>query len=110
MTVPGLRRAYASGRTRSLEWRRQQLAQLDRLMQAHETDFAEALARDLGKSRFETVLAETGFVSAEARYALKHLDAWARPRRVRTPLLAQPGRSWIQPEPKGVVLIIAPWN
>jgi aldehyde dehydrogenase (NAD+) len=108
--VDELRLAFASGRTRPLEWRRQQLAQLDRLMQAHEADFAAALASDLGKSRFETVLAETGFVSSEARYALRHLDAWVRPRRVRTPLLAQPGRSWIQPEPKGVVLIIAPWN
>jgi aldehyde dehydrogenase (NAD+) len=109
-TVERLRRAYASGRTRPLEWRKQQLEQLDRLMQSHEADLAEALARDLGKSRFETVLAETGFVSAEARYALKHLDSWARPRRVPTPLLAQPARSWIRAEPKGVVLIIAPWN
>ena len=33
-----------------------------------------------------------------------------RPQRVRTPMMAQPGRSYIQPEPKGVVLIIAPWN
>jgi aldehyde dehydrogenase (NAD+) len=30
--------------------------------------------------------------------------------RVRTPIMAQPGRSRIVPEPKGVVLIIAPWN
>jgi aldehyde dehydrogenase (NAD+) len=29
---------------------------------------------------------------------------------VRTPMMAQPGRSYIEPEPKGVVLIIAPWN
>ena len=35
---------------------------------------------------------------------------WMRPTRVRTPLMAQPGRSYIEPEPKGVVLIIAPWN
>jgi aldehyde dehydrogenase (NAD+) len=33
-----------------------------------------------------------------------------KPKRVATPLMAQPGRSYIQPEPKGVVLIIAPWN
>ena len=108
--VERLRRAYASGRTRPVAWRMEQLRQLDRLMQAHEADFADALQRDLGKSRFETVLAETGFVSAEARYALRHLAAWVKPKRVRTPLLAQPGRSWLQPEPKGVVLIIAPWN
>ena len=33
-----------------------------------------------------------------------------KPKRVGTPLMALPGRSYIQPEPKGVVLIIAPWN
>jgi len=55
-------------------------------------------------------LSETGFVISEAQYALRHLEDWIRPKRVGTPLMAQPGRSWIQPEPKGVVLIIAPWN
>jgi aldehyde dehydrogenase (NAD+) len=49
-------------------------------------------------------------VQAEASYARKHLTSWIKPKRVRTPLMAQPGRSCIQPEPKGVVLIIAPWN
>ncbi len=33
-----------------------------------------------------------------------------RPLKAKTPLMAQPGRSWLQPEPKGVALIIAPWN
>jgi aldehyde dehydrogenase (NAD+) len=33
-----------------------------------------------------------------------------RAKPVRTPLMAQPGRSYIRPEPKGVVLVIAPWN
>ena len=51
-----------------------------------------------------------GFVQAEAKYARKHLDDWMKPQRVRTPLMAQPGKSYIKPEPKGVVLIIAPWN
>jgi len=109
-TLDRLRRAFNTGRTRPLEWRKAQLAQLVRMLEQHEADFAEALRLDLGKSRFETSLSETGFVISEAQYALRHLEGWIRPKRVGTPLMAQPGRSWIQPEPKGVVLIIAPWN
>jgi len=109
-TVARLRRSFESGRTRPLEWRLQQLREIDRMMSEHEADFADALRKDLGKCLFEAVMTEMSFVQAEARYARKHLAGWMRARSVRTPLMAQPGRSWIEPEPKGVVLIIAPWN
>src|SRR5262245_4817842 len=105
-----LRRAFDAGRTRLVDWRKQQLRALVRMLEQHEADFVEALRLDLGKGRFETALSETGFVVSEAQYALRHLDDWVRPRRVGTPLMAQPGRSWIQAEPRGLVLIIAPWN
>jgi aldehyde dehydrogenase (NAD+) len=109
-TLTRLRQTFDSGKTRPVEWRLHQLAEVDRMMRDHETDFAEALQLDLGKCRFESVLTETSFVQAEAKYARKHLTSWMKPQRVRTPLMAQPGRSYIKPEPKGVVLIIAPWN
>ena len=80
------------------------------MMREHEADFGEALKADLSKCLFETVLTETSFVGGEAKYARKHLARWMKPKRVGTPLMALPGRSYIQPEPKGVVLIIAPWN
>src|SRR5262245_1735089 len=105
-----LRRNFDAGRTRPLDWRLGQLAAIERMLAEREAEFAEALQLDLHKSRFETVLAETSFVAAEAAYARRHLAGWMRGRRVRTPIMAQPGRSRIVPEPKGVVLIIAPWN
>ena len=109
-TVERLRQAFESGRTRPVEWRLAQLQEVARMMRDHEADFGEALRLDLGKSAFEAMLTELSFVEAEAKYAIRHLDTWMRPVRVRTPLMVQPGRSHIQPEPKGVVLIIAPWN
>ena len=109
-TLRRLRATFATGKTHPLEWRLQQLSELARMMREHEEEFADALKADLGKSRFEAVLTEMSFVESEARYALKHLRRWVRPKRVRTPLMALPGRSCIQPEPKGVVLVIAPWN
>ena len=109
-TLARLRQAFDSGKTRPIEWRLAQLAEVERMMREHEADFAEALRLDLGKCLFEAVLTEMSFVEAEAKYARKNLAEWMRPQRVRTPMMVQPGRSYIQPEPKGVVLIIAPWN
>ncbi len=109
-TLQRLRATFTTGKTRPIEWRLQQLGELARMLREHEQDFAEALRADLGKCRFEAVLTETSFVESEANYARKHLRRWLKRKPVRTPLMAQPGRSYIEPEPKGVVLIIAPWN
>jgi aldehyde dehydrogenase (NAD+) len=108
--VAKLRATFDSGRTRPIEWRKQQLTRLIAMLVEHEAEIEAALKGDLGKSGFETALSETGFIISEAKFALKHLARWMRPKRVGTPIMAQPGRSRIQPEPKGVVLIIAPWN
>ena len=109
-TVARLRQTFDSGKTRPIEWRLAQLGEIERAMRDHEIDFAEALKKDLGKCRFEAIMTEMSFVEEEAKYARKHLRSWMRHTSVRTPMMAQPGRSYIEPEPKGVVLIIAPWN
>ena len=109
-TVTRLRRTFDSGRTRPAEWRLKQLAEIQRALTEHEADFHEALRLDLGKGAFEAGLGESGWVISEAKYASKNLRRWMKPQRVSTPLMAIPGRSEIEPEPKGVVLIIAPWN
>jgi len=109
-TLARLRQTFDSGKTRPIEWRLAQLAEVERMMLEHEAEFAEALRLDLGKCRYEAVLTETSFVEAEAKYARRNLRKWMRAKRVRTPIMAQPGHSYLWPEPKGLVLIIAPWN
>jgi aldehyde dehydrogenase (NAD+) len=109
-TLRRLRAAFDAGRTRPLVWRRGQLAAVGRMLTERQAEFAEALRLDLNKNPVESYLSETSVVIEEARYARRHLTRWMRGSRVRTPLMAQPGRSRIVPEPKGVVLIIAPWN
>src|SRR5205085_2046189 len=49
-------------------------------------------------------------VTGEAKHAIRHLRRWMKPRRVRAPLALFGSRSRIVHEPKGVVLIISPWN
>lgn len=108
--VARLRATFDAGRTRSFEWRRAQLQALRRLLIERESELAAALNADLGKSLFEAVNTETGFVLKEVDYALRHLQRWMRGHRARTPMMVWPGSSRVQPVPKGVVLIIGAWN
>lgn len=105
-----MRDYFASGATHSVEFRKQQLRLLRNAILHHEQAINQALREDLYKSPEEVWVAETGLVLSEINVALKKLDRWVRPRRVLTNLLNLPSSSTIQPEPLGVVLIIAPWN
>ena len=105
-----LRATYADGTTRPLGWRVEQLKGLLRLLEEGEDELLAALAADLGKPRLEGWSSDLAVTAAEVRYTLAHLKRWARPQRVRLPLLAFPGRGSIHPEPLGVALVIAPWN
>lgn len=90
--------------------RRQVLRLLSVAIRRREADIIAALAADLGKPEAETRLTEILPVQAEIRHALRHLKRWMRPCRVR-PTLAMLGTSArIRMEPRGTVLIIAPWN
>ena len=105
-----LRATFRSGRTKDAAWRRRQLEALQRMMAEEEAALTGALHRDLNKPLQEAWITETSFVQSEAAYAADRLPAWMAPRRVRTPLVAQPGSSRVVPEPLGVVLIMGAWN
>ncbi|MCX4090993.1 aldehyde dehydrogenase family protein [Nocardia sp. alder85J] len=104
------RAAFASGRTRSLTWRRAQLEGLVRMLAERGDDIRAAMAADLGKSDVEATLTEISTVSGEAKLALKNLRRWTADRRVRAPLTLGTARATIHREPLGTVLIIGPWN
>jgi len=66
--------------------------------------------RDFGKPEPEVILTEILPVLQEIRHTMRHLKGWMRERRV-APTLSTLGTSArIRPEPRGVCLIIAPWN
>ncbi len=108
--VAALRATFASGRTRDAAWRLRQLEGLQRLMVEQESALAAALHQDLHKPLQESWISELSYVRGEAAHAHRNLGRWMRPRSVRTPLLAQPGRSRLKPEPLGTVMIIGAWN
>lgn len=109
-TVRKLRETFASGRTRSVEWRKQQLEALERMMNDNEGAIMEALEKDLGRSPFEAWLADIASTAGEAKDAAKNVKKWMR-RRYRLLEMSQlPGRGWVEYEPYGTVLIIGAWN
>jgi aldehyde dehydrogenase (NAD+) len=105
------RQFFAKGKTKDLDFRRHQLNQLRQGLKSHTEEILEALHQDLGKSTFEAYSSEVMLSLEEIAYTLKHLNAWAKPQNVpvRSPILLF-SSARIQPEPLGVVLIIAPWN
>jgi aldehyde dehydrogenase (NAD+) len=105
-----LREKYDTGRTRPLSWRLAQLDGLKRMLQEREEEILAALAADVGKPHFEGYAAEVAYVAQDIAHAKRHLSSWLEPQQVKTPLMTQPGKCRIVPEPLGVVLIIAPWN
>jgi aldehyde dehydrogenase (NAD+) len=108
--VARLRRTFAGGRTRSVDWRKDQLLKLEKMMVEKESAIAAALADDLDRTPFEAWLADSASTAAEAKFAAKRVKRWTR-RRYRILELAQlPGRGWIEYEPYGTVLIIGAWN
>jgi aldehyde dehydrogenase (NAD+) len=108
--VARLRAAFSGGRTRSYEWRSEQLAALRRLLTENERALYAALQADLGRSELDAFLTEQRELRNAVDLAAKKLKRWMAPKSVSTPALLKPGASFVQPEPLGVVLIIAPWN
>lgn len=105
-----LEAVFESERTMSLAWRAQQLKALERMMVEREQDILDALKADLGKHALEAWSTEISYVAGDAAYCRKNLKKWTKRRKVGTPMVAMPGKSWLQPEPLGVVLIIGAWN
>jgi len=108
--VERLRGTFDSGRTRSVDWRRAQLNALAAMLSENEEAILDALVTDMGKVPFEAWAGDIASSITETKYLAKHVGDWARDDRVRIPLALQPGRAIIRYQPRGVVLVIAPWN
>ena len=105
-----LRTTFSTGLTRPLDWRREQLGGLVRLLREDAGALTDAMAADLGKPELEGWLTDVAAVRRDIEGILRHVDAWAAPQRVRVPWRLRPGRAEIVPEPLGAVLVIGPWN
>lgn len=101
---------FKSQQTKDVFFRKKALKRLQQEIVKREDAICDALYADFKKPRFETLAAETQFVLAELKYALKNIDFWATRKRVSSSWMNWPSSDYIYKEPYGSVLIIAPWN
>ena len=93
---------------------KERIKKLDKLKKTLEFSYKqrirEALYSDFKKPFLETDFTEIYPVVDEINFAKKNLKSWLKKQRVDTPIALLGSSSWIKYEPKGVCLIISPWN
>jgi aldehyde dehydrogenase (NAD+) len=104
------RKRYRAAPNPPLAERKARLTALERAIRAHRDELHGALVADFRKSPDETEFTEFVVTMAELKFAKDKLAAWMRPQSVDTPLSLLGSFSEIRYEPKGVVLVLAPWN
>ena len=109
--VEAQRRYFRSGATLPVKWRIRQLKRLKKAVIAHEREFAEALAADLGRSHVEAYLCDIGPIVVEINEMLTGLRRWARPECHFSGLMCFPSMvTKVYKMPYGVSLVISPFN
>lgn len=93
---------------------KQRIKKLNALKKAIEITYRdaihEALQKDLKKPKVEAELTEIYQIVSEIKFAKTHLHSWMRKQHVPTPMAMLGSSSYYVYEPKGVCLIISPWN
>jgi aldehyde dehydrogenase (NAD+) len=97
-------------RTQPIAERKQLLKKFEQFLLAQQERINAAIHDDFKKPFVEVELSELYPVLTEIRHALEHLDEWTDPTKINAPLTYFGTRSEIRYEPKGVCLILAPWN
>lgn len=112
-----INRVFAAQQQRALQLRKStveervaKLKKMKELLLARTEEACAAGHADFGKPAAEAELTEVMPVIAEINDAVKHLKKWMKPKKVAATLTMLGTASQIRYEPKGVALIIAPWN
>ena len=109
--VAAQRRFFRTGETLPVRWRIKQLKRLKEAVLAHEKEFEDALAEDLGRSTVEAYLCDIGPIVVEINEMLAGLRRWARPECHFSGLMCFPSLvTKVYKMPYGVSLVISPFN
>jgi len=104
------REYFNSGETLNIKFRKKQLKLLKEIIINNEDKIYKALKEDLGKSEVESYMCEVALVISEIDFMLKNLTKLAKPKKTKATIGNFPGKAYLKPCPKGVVLIMSPWN
>lgn len=101
---------HARIKTTSAEERITKLRRLREAILVRDEELKAVLKKDLNKHPTEVDLTETFVVISEINFCIKNLKKWMKPVRAKTPITLFGTKSEIRYEPRGVILVIGPWN
>ena len=104
-------RAYfKTGATLPVQFRIEALKKLQSSIKKNEKEITDALSADLGKSAQEGFMCEVGLVLSEISYMLKNIKKFAADEKKKTCITNYAAKSFVKKSPRGLVLIMSPWN
>ncbi|HEY9486926.1 MAG TPA: aldehyde dehydrogenase family protein, partial [Chryseosolibacter sp.] len=103
-------KAITSLRLEPVSGRKKRLSALRLWIRKNRSQIHQAVYDDFRKPSMETDATEIFHVLNEIKVALLSLDRWTAPKKIDAPLFFPGTRAWTQHEPRGVCLIISPWN
>ncbi|KAL9589625.1 MAG: hypothetical protein Q9203_001576 [Teloschistes exilis] len=114
-TIPeiaaGVRNAFNSHKTKSIDYRLLQLRKLYWGIKDNEAALVKACKQDLGKGEFETYLAEIDWCTNDIVFATQNLQSWVKNESAQDiPLANKLLSPRIRKDPLGAILIIGTYN
>ncbi|KAI0667966.1 aldehyde dehydrogenase [Trametes maxima] len=103
-------KAFLAGKTKSIAFRKKQIAQVGYMVKDNEQRFKDAMKADLGRPYLETEFVDFLIIYGEARQAYDNIEKWAQEQSPDFSLNWFFMRPRLKAEPKGTVLVIAPFN
>ena len=101
---------FRTGATLPLQFRIDALKKLQSYIRQNEKEITDALTADLGKSALEGFMCEVGLVLSEISYMLKNIKKFAKDEKKKTCITNYAAKSFVRKSPRGIVLIMSPWN
>ena len=89
--------------------RKEKISRIVEYIQANEKKAQDAMYADLKRAGIDTT-AELLMVKSEGKFAMKHVKRWMKPYKVKNSMMSMGTNSYYMYEPKGQILVIAPWN
>ena len=109
-TFDSLKKASFSLRKEPLQSRKKHLQSLRGWIKTNRTAIQQAIYNDFRKPAAEIDTTEIFPALDEIKLALDNLERWTKPKKVDAPITMLGTRAMITYEPKGLCLIISPWN
>ncbi|TMS32365.1 hypothetical protein L596_000215 [Steinernema carpocapsae] len=108
--VTAQRDYFNTGATKKTETRKQTLHTLKKAIEENHELLCDSVYKDLRRNNLTTYNLEISNAIAEIDYMIENVDEWAAPHFVEKTFLTALDTPMIVKDPKGVVLIVSPWN